>query len=135
MEGGCPGDCVDRMAMIVNEVREPAEAFSTHARIARVCERFLNVSIPLLGYVAQDVRVADSVRAQKPLLIGYPDSPAARGISDLSVAVVNMLGLPRNTGPGAGNPVPPVLPSRGIGSMVRRLLGFSPEPAVAAEKP
>jgi flagellar biosynthesis protein FlhG len=147
--GGQAGDCVERMAMVVNQVREPAEAFATHERIVRAAERFLGVTFPMIGYVAQDVRIPDSVRAQKPLLVGYPDSPAARSIGDLSVAIVKMLGLhptatpnvspvrpaPRPASAESAATAPQPQPARGGAfSMVRRLLGFSSEPAKPADK-
>jgi flagellar biosynthesis protein FlhG len=130
----------NRLALIVNQAREPLEAFSTHARIARVCDRFLGISLPMIGFIAQDVRVQDSVRAQKPLMLGFPDSPAARSISDLSAAIINTLGLPRSRAQGAGNP-PPAAPAppaasanRGISGLVRRLLGFSSTSESVAEE-
>jgi flagellar biosynthesis protein FlhG len=138
--GGAKPANDNRLALIINQAREPLEAFSTHARIARVCDRFLGVSVPMIGYIAQDVRVQDSVRAQKPLLLGYPDSAAARSISDLAAAIINTLGLPRSRTQGAGNPPPtPPAPaaqsaSRGMAGLVRRLLGFSPASESVAEK-
>ncbi|HMN42492.1 MAG TPA: AAA family ATPase [Phycisphaerales bacterium] len=135
--GGPAKPTDNRLALIINQAREPLEAFSTHARIARVCDRFLGVSLPMIGYIAQDVRVGDSVRAQKPLLLGYPDSAAARSISDLAAAIINTLGLPRSRAQGAGNP-PPTPPAasatRGVAGLVRRLLGFSPAGQSVAEK-
>ncbi len=135
--GAATGASDNRLSLIVNQAREPLEAFSTHARIARVCDRFLGVSLPMIGYIAQDVRVGDSVRAQKPLLLGYPESAAARSISDLASAIINTLGLPRSRAQGAGNP-PPTPPAasatRGMAGLVRRLLGFSPASAGVAEK-
>jgi hypothetical protein len=94
----------------------------------------------MIGFIAQDVRVQDSVRAQKPLMLGFPDSPAARSISDLSAAIINTLGLPRSRAQGAGNP-PPAAPAppaasanRGISGLVRRLLGFSSTSESVAEE-
>jgi flagellar biosynthesis protein FlhG len=150
--GGQAGDCVERMAMVVNQVREPAEAFATHERICRAAERFLGVSFPMIGYVAQDVRIPDSVRAQRPLMVGYPDSPAAHSITDLSAAILKMLGLPSTVPPirrgsaaatGTETPAhtptiqtpPAPQPSRGGAfSLVRRLLGFSSETTKPADK-
>lgn len=137
--GGQAGDCVERMAMVVNQVREPAEGIATYERIARAAERFLGVSFPMIGSVAQDVRIPDSVRAQRPLMVGYPDSAAARGITDLSEAIIKMLGLQptvplaaqlvraagKDAAPSAPQTPPASPPARsGPLSMVRRLLGM-----------
>lgn len=114
----------DRIALVVNQTREPLEAFATHARIAGVCERFLGLRLPMLGFVAQDVRVAEAVRAQKPFTIMDPGTPASRNTADLAVSIINMLGIERpeiarkRLRPRAAGP------DRGMGGLVRRLLGF-----------
>jgi flagellar biosynthesis protein FlhG len=124
----------DRIALVVNQTREPLEAFATHARIARCCDRFLGLHLPMLGFIAQDMRVSDAVRAQKPLAIAHPDAPATRAILDLSDAIVNMLGVnPESESPAQKN-VTTSRTNHGVGAVVRRLLGFSPRSDHAAEK-
>ena len=118
----------DRIALVVNQTREPLEAFATHARIAGVCERFLGLRLPLLGFVAQDVRVGEAVRAQKPYTIMDPGTIASRNTADLAVAIINMLGIERPEiawkrlrsarQPGGQRM------DRGVGGLVRRLLGY-----------
>lgn len=69
-----------RMGLIVNMIDSKAAGRSAHDRIDRVCRRFLGGSMPLLGMVRRDRRIADSVRTRTPLLAGRPHGPAARDL-------------------------------------------------------
>jgi flagellar biosynthesis protein FlhG len=129
-----PADGSDRIALVVNQAREPVEAFATHARMAAVCDRFLGLALPMLGFVAQDVRVGEAVRAQKPFAIAHPGAPASRNVSDLADAIVDLLGVkPVSEGLSTGTSTS-ASADRGIGALVRRLLGFSSKSDHAAEK-
>jgi len=66
-----------RLALVVNQVSGEREAIRVHRRIAGVCEKFLGFRPPLAGYVARDMRVAQSVRERRPLLLSHPRSPAS----------------------------------------------------------
>lgn len=111
-----------QLGVVVNQTRSTAEAFATHARLAQVCDRFLAMSVPMLGFVAHDVRVGEAVRAQSPLLVRTPSSPAAHNVQELSGAVINLLGLhPRKSRSAASNSPTP----GGLKRLVRRLLGDS----------
>ena len=129
-----PANESDRIALVVNQTRTPAEAFSTHARIAGVAQRFLGLSVPLLGFIAQDVRVGEAVRAQRPLLIAHPDAAASRCISDLAASIVNLLGVRAELMPHAGRTGAPIRSKHAIGGLVRRLLGISPKSDHTPEK-
>ncbi len=128
----------DRIALVVNQTREPLEAFATHARIAGVCERFLGLRLPMLGFVAQDVRVGEAVRAQKPYTIMDPGTMASRNTADLAVAIINMLRIERPEiawkrlrparQPGGQRM------DRGVGGLVRRLLGHPSQTAQTVAK-
>lgn len=110
-----------RLNLIINQSRDPLEAFAVHARFNAVAERFLGASIPMLGFIAQDLHVPQAVRARKPLLLHTPDAPAALNICDLAASIINRLGVQPQSAPAA----PLSAPHRGISTLVRRLLGFS----------
>lgn len=110
-----------RLALIINQSRDPLEAFAVHARYAAVAERFLGATVPMLGFIAQDLHVPQAVRARKPLLLHAPEAPAARNICDLATAIINRLGVASRLAPAA----PAQTPARGMSTLVRRLLGFS----------
>lgn len=105
-----------RLGVVVNQVADPLEAMGVHARFSKVCRRFLGVEAALLGFVAQDVHVAQAVRAQQPLLVRSPKCVAALNMWDLGRTVADTLGV-RGGGVGARGA------GRGLSVLVRRLLG------------
>lgn len=82
-----------KLRVVVNQAGAPGEALSVHARLHAVCERFLGVPIAMLGEIAQDLRVAQSVRARRPFLLHAPDCPAARHMVSLADRIIQQLGL------------------------------------------
>jgi flagellar biosynthesis protein FlhG len=84
-----------KLRLIVNQVGQPGEADSVHARLRAVCERFLGVPTLLLGEIAQDLRVAQSVRARRPFVLHAPECAAARHMGVLSDRIIDQLGLKR----------------------------------------
>lgn len=118
----CAGGERSSLALVVNQARSPVEAFATHARLAQVCDRFLATAVPMLGFVAHDLRVGEAVRAQLPLLVRTPDATASHNVRELAGAAINMLGLGAPCAPNAAasSPTP-----GGLRRLVRRLLGDS----------
>jgi flagellar biosynthesis protein FlhG len=99
----------------MNQCADAMEARRVAARIGAVCDRFLGLSVPMLGWVAQDMRVQEAVRARRPLLVRTPESDAGRNISSLAAALAQQMDLPDRQ---VGAP-----PSRGrLASALRRLL-------------
>lgn len=83
-----------RLGLVVNMIESRAVGRAAHDRIDRVCRRFLGGSMPLLGLIRRDRRVAASVRARTPLLAGRPQGPAARDLRDLAGMIAAV--TPRN---------------------------------------
>ncbi|HYE03441.1 MAG TPA: P-loop NTPase [Phycisphaerales bacterium] len=81
------------LALVVNQAESRSGSCEVHARLAAVCARFLRRDLPLLGSVAQDVRVPGAVRARSPLLLRSPRSPAARDLRGLAGSLSRRLGL------------------------------------------
>lgn len=84
------------LALVVNQARDAEEAASVHARIAAVCGRFLGTSLPMLGWVVQDVRVATAVRHKRPVLLASPKAPASRDMAGLGRRLAELLELRRS---------------------------------------
>lgn len=82
-----------RLRLVVNQSGPAGEADAVHARLRAVCERFLGVPLAMLGEMAQDLRVAQSVRARRPFLLHAPDCQAARHMVVLSEKIIHQLGL------------------------------------------
>jgi flagellar biosynthesis protein FlhG len=76
-----------RMGLVVTMVSGRSEARATHARIDRVCRRFLGGEVPLLGMVRRDARVVQAARRREPLLASRPLGPAARDLRGLASLV------------------------------------------------
>ena len=76
-----------RMGLVVTMVPSKPAGRAAHARIDRVCRRFLGGAIPLLGVVRRDERVVQAARRRQPLLARHRRSPAARDLRGLSALV------------------------------------------------
>ncbi len=98
-----PGSTPSNMGLVVNQATDWGEARAVHARIDGVCARFLGTRARLSGWVAQDVQVAEAVRARKPMLLRSPKAQASRQIQELATGVIRDLGLrasePHRAGP------------------------------------
>ncbi len=75
---------VRRFQLLVNQVHQVSAAEAVHERLVRVAERFLDVEIHLLGHIYSDAAVQRSVMEQGPLVQLYPNSPAARCMTQIA---------------------------------------------------
>jgi flagellar biosynthesis protein FlhG len=66
-----------RFRLIVNMVRNPAEAKEVYNRLSNATDQFLNLTIEYLGHVLLDEKVKQAVLQQKAVAEIYPNSPAA----------------------------------------------------------
>jgi flagellar biosynthesis protein FlhG len=76
------------MDVIVNGVRSEAEAQRTHARLAKLAQRFLGWSPPLLGHLPADRRLVESVARQKAVVEAFPNAPVSRELVRLAEALL-----------------------------------------------
>ncbi len=65
------------MRVVVNGATSRVEGERTYATLLKACQSFLKLSPPLAGIIRRDTHVKDSIRAQTPILVRYPTSPAA----------------------------------------------------------
>ncbi|ASS65699.1 MULTISPECIES: MinD/ParA family protein [unclassified Paenibacillus] len=73
-----------RFRVVVNRAFDEQEGRQTAAKMDMAADRFLGIRLPYGGYVADDGKVGKAVRTQKPVLIAYPDSDAARNIMQIA---------------------------------------------------
>jgi flagellar biosynthesis protein FlhG len=73
--------------LIVNQADSDEIAADVHQRVDRSCRRFLGVSVAWLGRVPPDPQAVAAAQTASPLLIAAPESPAARAIERLGVAL------------------------------------------------
>ncbi|MCE0449489.1 MinD/ParA family protein [Brevibacillus sp. AF8] len=69
--------------LVINRASSEREGKMTADKLAMVSKRFLNMEIQSLGYVSDDPYVSKAVKLQRPFLLTYPQSQAARSIRNL----------------------------------------------------
>ncbi|MFD1990902.1 MinD/ParA family protein [Paenibacillus nicotianae] len=70
--------------LVVNRAENEKEAVQTSDKIRLVTSRFLNLEIPLLGFVSDDSHVSQSVKKQVPFSIYSPGCLASKDIQHLA---------------------------------------------------
>ena len=73
-----------RFRLIVNMVRNPAEAKEIYDRLSHATDHFLNLTIEYLGHVLLDEKVKEAVLQQKAVTEIYPNSPATRCLAKIA---------------------------------------------------
>ncbi|HBT47457.1 MAG TPA: hypothetical protein DEA73_06220 [Peptococcaceae bacterium] len=73
-----------RLHLLVNRALAPGDGREAAARLQATARRFLAVEVPLLGIVPEDRTVGLAVREQRPLVLHYPSSPAARALEEVA---------------------------------------------------
>lgn len=75
--------------LVVNRVSDDQEGDQTANKINLVAKKFLDLSIPTLGYVMDDPSVSRAVKKQVPFSIAFPKGISTRNIEQLAKAYVN----------------------------------------------
>lgn len=108
---------VRHFGVLVNMVAGEARAREVFGRLTSVTRRFLKANVSYLGHVPRDGRVHAAVMAQKALVAMFPNTPTARALADVEVALIS---------------APPPMPDGGLKLFLDRTLQESqpPNPAV-----
>jgi len=75
--------------VVVNMANSTKEGERTYNTILKACEGFLKFSPPLAGVIRRDPKVRDTIRAQSPILVRFPNTEAAIDVSNI---VNNLVG-------------------------------------------
>lgn len=75
--------------VLVNKAESQREAEEIMVKLTTVAERFLSLKLSRLGYILYDESVVRAVKQQKPFLIGYPRSQAAKQLTDVAEALMS----------------------------------------------
>lgn len=70
--------------LVVNRVDDEKEALFTANKIKLAAQKFLDVNIPMLGYISDDSHVVQAVKKQIPFLMAFPNSGASKDIQRLA---------------------------------------------------
>ncbi|MBM7581400.1 flagellar biosynthesis protein FlhG [Caldicoprobacter guelmensis] len=74
--------------LVVNRADSVQEANDVMGKFIRVAQRFLDVNLEPLGYMLYDEAVIRSTKQQKPFVLEYPRSHAARQMHSMAQAIV-----------------------------------------------
>jgi len=75
---------VERVQVLVNMVRDTAEAQSIYENLRRVAERFLDVTLSFIGGVPHDEWLKRSVRRQRAVVEAYPNCASSEAFRQLA---------------------------------------------------
>jgi flagellar biosynthesis protein FlhG len=79
-----------RFTILANDVVDEAEGLDVFNKLARVTDRFLNVSLDYLGAVPHDPSLRDAVRLQRPFCEVFPNNPASLGMRKIARRIADM---------------------------------------------
>ncbi len=75
---------VNRFSVLANQVRSPGEGRELHHKIARVCDRFLDVTLEFAGHVPLDEYLKRAIRRQQAVVEAYPSAPSSQALKILA---------------------------------------------------
>ncbi len=76
---------VDKFKIVANMVRNLKEGHELFAKLTRVTDRFLDVSLELVATVPHDENVRKAARKQKAFIEAFPKTPASMAIKALAL--------------------------------------------------
>lgn len=79
---------VEKFKIVANMVRSIREGQELFAKLTRVTDRFLDVSLELVATVPQDENVRRAARKQKAFIDAYPTTPASMAVKALALKAV-----------------------------------------------
>lgn len=85
--------------LLVNQAGTRQEAEEAADRLRKVVARFLDVQVHYLGYLPRDPSVAQAVFRRTPLVLAYPDSPAAIHLAEIGRRLWSASQPPQRLGP------------------------------------
>ena len=84
------------LKLIVNMVNSKEEAKEIASRVVLLSRRFLNTFVEPYGLIYRDKNVLNSVMAQKPFLVLYPNTKATECIKEIAKRIVSRLNSIQN---------------------------------------
>ncbi|MDK8180712.1 MinD/ParA family protein [Paenibacillus sp. UMB4589-SE434] len=84
--------------LVVNRISDWAEGQQTAERVTSVARRFLQLEIPVLGYMFDDPHVMQAVKKQTPFSLLYPNIRVTEQVRQLARAYMNNGQQPKNDG-------------------------------------
>lgn len=85
---------VERVHMVANMVASASEGQQLHGKLARVCERYLDLTVAYMGAIPRDDAMRKAVQRQQAVVTSFPGSPSARAYAEMAKRV-DRLPLPQ----------------------------------------
>ena len=76
-----------RLRLISNRISSENEGNEIYSKLSLVVNKFLDIDFEYLGGIPQDKMMSQAVMVQKPVVISYPYSPAAKAIEQLAATL------------------------------------------------
>lgn len=73
-----------RFRLLINMVKNQAEAHEVFRRLHHVTDHFLNIQVELLGFILYDEKFKEATKRQRALTELYPQTPASRCMYELA---------------------------------------------------
>lgn len=73
-----------RFQLVVNRVTDKKEGKQTADKIRMVSNQFLQLDIPLLGFISDDSNVSKAVKRQIPFSVLFPETQASKDVKELA---------------------------------------------------
>lgn len=74
--------------IIVNKAFTKKEGEETYCRFERAVTTFLKINVSYLGCILDDRKLVQSVRAQKPFVILYPNCSASKDVENIAIKII-----------------------------------------------
>lgn len=74
--------------IIVNKAFTKKEGEETYRRFERAVTTFLKINVSYLGCILDDRKLVQSVRAQKPFVILYPNCSASKDVENIAIKII-----------------------------------------------
>lgn len=84
-----PAGQLPKLYLVVNKAENQKEAEGMLDSFTSVARRFLKLPLEKLGYLPSDPNVSRSVKSQVPFVLNNPKSPAAKGLKDIAITLLN----------------------------------------------
>ncbi|MCW9012387.1 MAG: MinD/ParA family protein [Gammaproteobacteria bacterium] len=80
---------VQRFNILANMIRSPKEGLNLFAKLSRVTDQYLDVTLDYLGAIPNDEYLVKAVKRQHAVVQSYPQSPSALAFRKIAKKVIN----------------------------------------------
>ncbi|MEO5352974.1 MAG: P-loop NTPase [Magnetococcus sp. XQGC-1] len=82
---------VSHFDLVVNQVKNHAEAKEVYRTLSRVAEKYLNIGLNYAGFIPDDVLLVQAVRQRKTVSEMFPNAPSSVAFQQLSESLIRLL--------------------------------------------